>query len=183
MITIPPEVIRINDQLLSHFGKADDGSPIWRVVWSDDQYEKRLMDVTDEGLHLLTPEVREVPKYKQWIPSKWVLEQQVAVPEVNIKELAGIKVSYEPIFVFENARQEALPPKFEVAKLVIDTIYAALGKTSLAKYKDPESTKEGALEEQRKRVEEIANELFGNESDVTDHLARQTGVIVPETIH
>lgn len=183
MITVPPEVVKINELLAREYGITDDKSPIWRVVWSDDQYEKRLMDVTDKGLSLLYPEVREVPKYKQWIPSKWVLERLVAVPEVNVKELAGIKVSYEPLFVFENAKQEALPPKFEVARLVIDTIYAATGMGSLAKYKDPESTKEGALEEQRKRVEAITEELFGNESDVTDHLARQTGVIVPETIH
>lgn len=178
MLTIPPEVIQINELLKSHFGVTDGNEAIWRVVWSDDQFEKRLMDVTDEGLSLLHPEVREVPKYRQWITHKWVLEQLVVIPEVNIKELAGKKLSYEPIFVFENAAGEALPPKFEVAKFVIDTIHAALGKTSLAKYKDPESTQEGALQAQKERVDKIVEEIFGDESTVTDHLSRQTGVVI-----
>ena len=176
MLTIPPEVTRINELLAAHFGIADDRRPIWRIVWSDDQYEKRLMDCTDEGLILLHPEVREVPKYKQWVPSKWVLEQLVAVPDVNSKELAGMKVSYEPVFVFENAKGDALPPKFEVSKIVIDTIYAAMGKTSLAKYKEP--SQEESIEQQKVRVDEIVEELFGNETDVSDHLTRQTGVVI-----
>jgi hypothetical protein len=39
----------INNQLLRDFGRELDNSPRWRVVWSDTQLEKRLMNVTNEG--------------------------------------------------------------------------------------------------------------------------------------
>lgn len=168
---------RINDQLINLFGTDTvTGRAMWRIVWSEDQFEKRLMDVTDEGLSLLTPEVREVPKYRQWIREKYVLERLVLVPEVSQKELAGVKLSYEPIFPFEDKNGNALPPNIDAAKFVIDTVYAAMGKTSLKKYTDPEADPET----KRKRVDKLVEEIFGNETDVTDHLSRQTGVVISD---
>jgi len=169
------EIEYINQKLIDNFGlDTSTGRPIWRVVFSDDQFEKRLMDVTDEGLQLLYPVVREVPKYRQWIQHKWVLERLVVVPEVNQKELPDLKLSYEPLFVFEDGKGNPLPAKWEVAKFVVDTVYAATGKESLAKYKeDPDAAK--------KRVKQIEEELFGDvQSDVIDSLHTKQGVVVPE---
>lgn len=173
----------INQQLIDHFGvDSITGQPIWRVVWSEDQYEKRLMDVTDSGLMLLVPEIREVPKYRQWVEKKYVLERLVLVPEQNIRELPAQKMSYEPMFVFEDKHQRYLPPNFEVSKIVVDTVYAALGKTSLAKYKDPDSDcvdPEIAIAKKKARVDSIYNELFGDESDIGDSLVYGQGISVP----
>lgn len=167
----------INNQLISLFGiDTVTGDPIWRVVWSEDQYEKRLMDVDDKGNELLQPEVRLVPKYRQWIIEKYVLERLVVIPEVNREELADKKISYEPIFPFRDKNGNALPPRIDVCKIVIDTIYAAMGKSSLAKYK---SGTEKELIERQASIKEIQDYLYGNESDVTDHLRYKTGVIVP----
>lgn len=166
----------INNQLIDLFGvDTITGDPIWRVVWSETQFEKRLMDVTDTGIILLVPEVRLVPKYRQWIKEKYVLERLVQVPDVNRKELGGIKVSYEPLFVFETKKGNYLPPRIDVAKIVIDSVYAAQGKTSLAKYtEDPD-------EEKRKSIEEIYEYLYGDETDVTDALRHKEGVVVPRS--
>jgi hypothetical protein len=57
----------INEQLRRAYGIDSISSrPIYRVVWANDELEKRLMHFTDAGIQLLTPEIREVPKYAQW---------------------------------------------------------------------------------------------------------------------
>src|ERR1700704_3964663 len=57
----------INEKLLREYGRELDGRPKFRVVFSDDQYEKRLTTHDDHGNELITPEVRLLPKYKQYI--------------------------------------------------------------------------------------------------------------------
>jgi len=171
----------INRQLRTHFSFDDQGQQIWRVVWSEDQYEKRIMDVTDEGLALLTPEVRIVPKYKQWIKERYVLERLVLVPMQHIDtEMTTVK-SYEPIWTFEvqvgpNVG-DYIAPKFEACKFIIDTIYAAQGKKSMKRYVDTE--KANPVEARMKRIDKISEQLFGNETPATDALAYGTGVVVP----
>jgi hypothetical protein len=174
----------LNLQLINEYGiDSITGRAIWRIVFSEDQYEKRLGtydDYTPGGIYIRTvTEVREVPKYKQWIHEKYLLERLVIVPEQNQDELPVSKLSYEPIFVFENRGGEYLPPKFEICKIVVDTIYAAQGKKSLAKYKDPEANKEESLALRRMRIDNIMEELFGDETDIGDALTYKEGIIVP----
>ena len=42
----------INKKLLEEYGTEFTTSPRFRVVFSEDQYEKRLTDFTDEGFEL-----------------------------------------------------------------------------------------------------------------------------------
>lgn len=153
------------------------GKPIWRVVWSEDQFEKRRVDTTDAGITLLFPEVRTVPKYRQWIKEKYVLERLTVVPEINQQELLNERLSYEPIFVFERNNGTYLPPRFDVAKLVVDTIYAAQGKHSIRKYVDPES--DSPVEQREARIAKIQAELFGNETNTGDALAYREAIVNP----
>ena len=121
----------LNKRLIEHFGvDTEDGRPQFRIVWSDDQTEKRLTGYTEFGTVLLVPEVREVPKYS-YIKHMYVLERYVLVDEA---ELPGINKSYEPIWVFRDVNNNPLPPLWEACKVVIDVLYATLGKSSLAKY-------------------------------------------------
>ena len=171
----------LNQQLVDLFGiDSISGIPIWRIVWSEDQFEKRLMNVTDSGILLAKNEVRLVPKYRQWIKEKYVLERLVVVPTINSDELPISKISYEPIFVFEDLHGNYLPPRLDVAKFTIDSIYSVQYENhNLVKYKDPESSTEESIELQRKRVDELVEGMFGNETDVSDSLTRQEGIIVP----
>lgn len=169
---IPIEVIRINQHLIDHFGlETSTGQAIWRCVWSDDQYEKRLIHTTPEGLILSYPEVKEVPKY-DYFEHKYVLERLVVVPEIQERELPVSKLSYEPLYIFEDVYGNALPPKFEACKFVIDAIYAAQGKKSLRNY----ATIEG---DPIKRFKELEEALFGNETEVGDALHYKEGIVVP----
>lgn len=173
----------INDLLETHFGiDTISGIPIWRVVWSEDQFEKRLVDTTPSGVLLLKPEVREVPKYRQWVQEKYVLERLVLVPDVDKETLPSQKVSYEPMWVFQDNKGNPLPPRFEYCQLIVDTVYAALGKSSLAKYIHPgadEVEPEVAIAKQKARIDNVCQELFGDESGLDGSLVHGEGIVVP----
>lgn len=179
-------VENINKRLLEHFGiDTDTSQPIWRIVWSEDQFEYRkgtYTDYTPSGLFLReVTEVRYVPKYRQWIQKKYVLERLVVVPEMNLVELAGTKLSYEPLWVFEDKFGNALPPKWEAAKFIIDTVYAAqYSNHNLARYKDPENSQEASMELQKQRVDKLMEELWGDElGQVGLDLLHGQGIAVP----
>lgn len=176
----------INQQLIDLFGiDTITGQAIWRVVWSEDQFEHRLgtySDYTKSGLYLRTvTEVRYVPKYRQWIKERWVLEKLTLVPEANIAELPANKISYEPMYVFESANKKYLPAKIEACEFVINSINARLGKATTARYKDPDAglTTEQQIEKRDDELKALQAELFGNETVVGDALTYHEGVVVP----
>lgn len=165
---LPETITQINKQLADLFG-IDTASlrPMWRVVFSDDQYEKRLTEYSDKGVLLARPEVRLLPKYKQWIQGKYILEHLVAVPEMNQDVLAGLKTSYENLWTFEDKHGNYLPPKIEACKFIINTVHAAVhGTHNLKKYIDKENTQEAYLSERKKSVDSIIEELFGDQSSL-----------------
>lgn len=165
----------INGLLIDHYGiDTISGNSIYRVVWSEDQLEKRWTSYTDSGVQLLQPEVREYPKYRQWIHEKYIIERLTIIPDLKIDGAPANQVSYESIWVFENALGDYLPPRFSVCKFVLDTLHAAEGKSSMAKYVD-ELINESA-EVKESRLNKLQNELFENETDIGDALAYREGV-------
>ena len=168
----------LNERLRSIYGlDSNTAKSIFRIVWSEDQLEKRLVDTLDSGILLLHPEVREVKKYP-YIRRRYILERLVVVPEVNLSELPTQKLSYEPIWTYE-ANGNALPPTWPATKVIVDILYAALGKKSLRKYIESEknTTEEGRIE----RVKKIQEELFGNETETGDALRYKEGIVVPSS--
>lgn len=170
----------INQQLIDLFGiDTATGQPMFRIVWSEDQYEKRLTDVSENGLILPTPMLKLLPKYKQWIQERFVLERLVIVPEQNVRELAGLKMSYEPLWVFRGKYDEYVPPTLWGSKFVIDTLYAAIGKSSLAKYIDEEAN--NPVEVREKRIDKLTEELFGDESNILGRTITGEAIVVPQS--
>lgn len=151
----------INQQIRDLFGiDTVTSQSMFRVVWSDDQYENRRTDRTETGILLLTPMIARLPKY-QWVKGMYILEQLVQVPEFQQEEL-GIKISYEPLWVFRGRNEEPVPPTVWACKFIIDTVYAAKGKSSLVKYVDEEA--KNPEEHREKRIKQYEEELFGDES-------------------
>lgn len=160
----------INKQLVSLFGiDSDTGRPMFRVVSSWDQYEKRYTNISIEGFQMLTPEVIELPKYDQHdldYKDCYILERLVIVPAINQNEMIEV-MSYEPLWVFrgkEHGVEVPVPPTVWGAKFVIDTMYAAIGKKGMAKYVDEEA--KNPFEEREKRLNKLQEELFGDESNL-----------------
>lgn len=171
---LPESVETINKRITDYYGLSLDGHAKFRVVWSDDQIENQYTNYTAEGFELPYKILRKVPKYRQYIQSKYILERLSIVPEVNQEEL-GLKLSYEPIWVFEDAQGFPLPPKWEVIVILINTLHEQVTKPKDAPYKQAEedaNTVE-AMEEKARKLQEA---LFGNETSVTDALAYGTGI-------
>lgn len=177
----------INRQLIDLFGiDTVTGQAMWRVVWSEDQFEHRYgtyTDYTPDGNIFLreVTETRYVPKYRQWIKERYVLERLVLIPEVSMAELPAVKMSYEPMYPFQANTGEYLPPRLDAAKFIIDVVLAAQGKTSLTKYADPAAglSTDEVIEMKNKELDVLQEELFGNETKTGDAMAHQQAIIVP----
>jgi|GraSoiStandDraft_4_1057263.scaffolds.fasta_scaffold00110_28 hypothetical protein len=166
----------INQRLIDYYGlDVASDRPIFRIVWANEQLEKRRVDVTEAGIELLFPEVVEIKKYS-YLKDLYVLERLVVVPEEYQREL-GVKTSYEPLWAFADENRNPLPPLWSAAKFIIDTMYAALGKSNMAKYVEDE--KQTTPEGREQRITELQEELFGNETEVGDALRYREGIVVP----
>jgi hypothetical protein len=170
----------INKRLIEYWGYGEGKDPNFRVVFSDDQFEnfwgtrakfdshKNLLG-TETGFH-------QRKKYA-FIRGKWILEQLMPVPEVNKTALLDKKLSYECIWTFMDSKGNPLPVKWEAIEIVINTILKARNKAFFAKYTDHEDEPI----QKAARIAEIEDELFGNESNVSDSLAHGQAIIVPNS--
>lgn len=152
---------------------------MFRVVWSNDQFEMRRTDTTKEGLLLPVPVVTELPKYKQWIQDRYVLERLVIVPEINQDEIPTSKLSYEPLWVFSGKNGQYVPPTMWACKFIVDTLYAALGKHSLVKYVDEEA--KHPIESREERIKKLQEELFGDESALLGRTITGEAIAMPQS--
>jgi len=171
------QIETLNARLVEHYGiDSSTGRAMFRIVWANDQLEKRLMSELDSGVQLLYPVVREVKKYP-YLKDLYVLERLVVIPEINQKELPTSKLSYEPLWAYRDENSHPIPPIWAATKFIVDTLYAALGKKSMAKYVDSEenTTPEGLDH----KITKLAEELFGNETETGDALAYKEGIVVP----
>jgi hypothetical protein len=185
---IPDFIVRINNQLASKYGYFEGmkNCPNFRVVWSNDQYEHRLTAYTKEGLQLIHPEVRYLPKYSQWLSSRWVIEKCVPIPELNRKDLVAEKFSYEPLHGFINVyTDKPIDPTYRACEFLVENVLAQLRVRNgipQAKYEDPlfnASDPKISREVKEAHLNELERELFGNDTSVTDKLMTQEAVIVP----
>ena len=167
----------INRRLSDRYGKFEDGQPNWRVVWSDEQLEMRhgtFNKITEGGLYLgQETGVREVPKYP-YIKNKFVLEKLVPIGIITDGMLD--KVSYEPIWTFEDKFGEPLPVKWEAIEFIIHVMFKAMGESKGVKYVDPEISNPN---EAADRVKRLYNDLYGNETSIGDALRYRSGVFIP----
>ena len=172
------DIDRINVTLLDHYGRLEN-LQTWRIVWSTDQREWRYgtyEDFTPNGVFIReVTERREVPKYSQWAPDKWVLERLVVVPMDASPDHPQIDsaLSYEPLWVF----QDDLPPEWVAVKFIVDQVHKNMSQHDTGvKYKDPDSHPDEAAHNKEERLKDIEESLFGNETEIGDALAYKQGV-------
>lgn len=164
------ELERINTRLKDQYGSTENFQN-FRVVWSEEQLEKQLCKYNDNGMQLLVPEMREVPKYRQWIHNKYLLEGLKIVPDFQQKEISA-KLSYEPIWTFER-EGEAVVPSFEAVNYLLEILKANEEKRQV-RFEEGESP-----EVRKMRVDKLYEEMFGNETAVSDALTYKEGIVIP----
>lgn len=198
-------IVQVINQQLKDLYSVDivTGLPIFRVVWSEDQFEKRYGTFTDyvPGTNIFlreVTEVREVPKYRQWIHGKHILERLVLVPPQNMVELVEAQISYEPLWTFEDRNKNYLPPRLDACKFIIDAVLAAQAvnkmmidgseqkdnQGGLARYVDPASGKstEELVAHKNAKIDGLVNELFGDASGLLGDTLDASGssIIMPQ---
>ena len=177
----------INNRLKDEFGLFENGQQNYRLVWSNDQFETRFGEYPkfdNSGNYLGTvAEYAFVPKYKQWMPDRWVLEMLIPTPAHN-KELVT-KLTYEPMHGFVNAyTNKPLDPTYRAIRFLINNLRYRTAKRNKVDYVDPliaECDPKIAFEANEARVKGLMSELFGNETDTGDALAYKEGVSVPSS--
>ena len=111
-----PEV----DWFLKQQGTSVTNLPLYRLTWSGSAFEWRRGIFNDYYGSIFLREykgVRYVPKYP-YIDSKWILEKyfppfhEDALPESNLG-------SYEPLFVFQDKNEKALPVVLKIVELLV----------------------------------------------------------------
>jgi len=176
MLEYKLNVERFNNYLQRDFGYFDGIHANYRIVYSDNEKEKRFVTHTREGLEYIRPRIEEVPKYKQWIHNKFVLEKMTFIPNDQQTDLLG-NLSYEPVWVFQDKDGNFLPPNYDVAKLVIASMNEAMAWRYGVKYKDERSMAD-FKEVHEEHIKELQKELFANETKVGDALAIGSGVSI-----
>jgi hypothetical protein len=97
--------------------------PLFKLVWSNDEYELRTAKCAKFDAHnnfigweYKTDRLR---KYS-WIDQRWVLEQW-RPPEVayNSELPESINGSYEPLYVFQDERYNSLPLRLDVIQFIV----------------------------------------------------------------
>lgn len=170
------ELTHINDWLREKYGYFDVLLPKYRVVWSDDQTEKRhgIFEDYYSGIFVRqVEETREVRKYP-YIHERYVLERCFGVPEQN--EELTTKTTYEPIWTFQGKRGEFLLPIVDACWWIIEGIHSAENKAAGVKYKDPRDDYKNADDIKRERVKKIYEALYGEITPIVDALDYGYGV-------
>lgn len=184
-MTIPFKVENVDDinkWLVNKYGYFDVDKPNWRVVWSEDLLEKRFgtfRDHSPEGLFLREfTGVREVRKY-QHIKDKYVLERILDVTAFNRSDTVD-KTSYEPVWTFRDAHDNALAPRISVCYYIIETVYENAAKRVGVKYKHPYHDMKTQKDVKEQELMEIYGQLYGNEDAVATALSQRRAITVPE---
>lgn len=118
-MTLPPEFVRF----LASQGKSISGFPLYRLVWSNDQYEWRKGTFNEfSGALFLrqTTCTKLVPKYP-FVQNRFILEKWYPPELIACEELPNVKGenSYEPIFVFQDKNCNSLPLSLRVVEILV----------------------------------------------------------------
>lgn len=160
----------INKRLVDIYGRTLDGRPKFRIVWSEDELEKRYGTFTEHYGNIFLREVsclKEVRKYDYIVPAKYVLEELMYY---HNPERPFEFSSYEPKWVFMTKDRKPLWPKWEMVEIVIKSILNGIRKT-LSDYEAEDDAK------YQKEIQEFEDILNG-ESGVHDIKNQNSGLIV-----
>lgn len=122
------DIALINQRLIDMYGKDLLDNPIYQVVWSDSEIEKRFSDFDDyvPGTNIFirrVKEVREVKKYP-YLEPQWVLEKlffnQHNTEILDNKTFAPRTCTYEPVWVFGHEKNgRAKRPIWRAIELIL----------------------------------------------------------------
>lgn len=164
---------QVNRILLDHFGNDLLGKPKFQVVWSTDETEIRVgkFDEYYGGVYVRTIHGAKEWKKYSYLPDKWVLEQLVPTSNPELKE----KLSYEPIYVFQDKDGNYLPLNLDVAIAVVTAILNRVPPKPRSEAQDLYEEEEKA----RKEKEQFKKMLKDHDSEFERRIRNQELILNP----
>jgi len=171
-----------NNRLRELYGLYYDGKPLFRLVWSDSQIEKRWGQFERWSGSVYLGDftgIAEVPKYP-YVQSRWILEKREGhLPSPELPE----KICYEPKWVFEN-KEGPVEPEWWAIELLVHNINnprrAIDNKDTANDAHDKHLPGSPAhVESERQKVMDVLDDEL---SDITSALRFGEGVTVPAEI-
>lgn len=158
-----------NSRLHQFYGTDIAKRPRFRLVWSEDITEKQdgehhEFDASGALLGIFKG-IKEVPKYRNiGVFDRYVLEVLSDVP--NGQD------DYEPAFVFQTADRKFLPPAWKAIEVIC---YAWVNRNN----KDVQAKEITDAEEREVSSSGIFEELFGNDTAVSDSFKQGSAIALP----
>lgn len=169
---------RFNKRLKEQYGTALDGSPLFRIVWSEDLTEKRFFAEYHKhspgGLWLGVEfnVVKEEKKY-DYIRDRYIFEVYDPSQRVNNDIRGGD--NYEPLFVFDKGGKYLKPEWFAIEYIVKRFRAALAGETEKRTEKmDALADQEALDKETAKFMDYLSNES----SDMMNKFRYQEAVLI-----
>jgi hypothetical protein len=138
MITDKIQIDAINMRLLRDF-RVLDGRPIYRIVWSETQYEMRKAVWRDFYGSVIIREyeaTRMAPKYAYFKNPCWILEKLIfisgyaALKEIQSELVEAQNGTYEPLFAFKDKDEQPLPVFQRVVDVILWHIHNPVKRTA-----------------------------------------------------
>lgn len=161
------EAKNINDFLASQEKIPNTEKPMFRLKWSNDDYEWRKLD---------NGEFKFVRKYP-FINNRWMFQQFMPPDIVKALELPESNQGYyETLYVFEDKWQKALPLNQQVIEFLLYHIRRPQSSLAI----------KTAIAEEMQLSDEIADKYFDNEfetsSPVVSLLHSKEAIVVPKNL-
>lgn len=185
----------LNIWLLERYGRgyftggiraAEHPDALWRIVWSNDQFEKRFGRFRDihKGSNILIREVEEVrlvPKYG-WIQDRYILEKNVFAPDPTGCLIETLHAPhYEIVWCFQNAEtKEPQPIIRKGVEFLIDCLTSGAIEAAKNLFYSQSMEKSMASEDQKQQDSEqasIADELNQEFTPLQSALADGAAVV------
>lgn len=130
--------------MADNYWKTVDGKPVFRIVWSDDQLEKRIGQFHDfyGEIYVRTFNgLREVRKYPgPEYRERWVLEKFIPMNNPEVWESLAQGGVYEPIWVFRGPNGTYQKPTWKAVQFLIGMLLGEKKKMSQSDIDDQEET-------------------------------------------
>jgi len=172
------DINQINARLRLHYGCNLFKMPNFRLVFSDNQFEKRWGTFREFYGKIFLREytaMKEVPKYG-FIKGKWVLERWLPPSLTYTPEVPdSSNGSYEPMYVFQDVNGNALEVNEEFIDKCVDTIlHPQLAGHRASELREADKkAKEKEIQENMVILEDQGRSWIGH------RLHSKEGIIVP----
>jgi len=172
-------VKHINKYLKEHHGSDLLSRPFYRIVWSEDELEKRfaMYDnmLSDHIIFNTVKKLKEVRKYANPIyKERFILEKLILdIDNPEVWDTTMGRGSYEPIWVFRGLGDTYQVPTLKTVDFVLRML---LGKKEHRDQRMEDNEEESSLQAEIADCQEV---LGGSEGAIASQLRDRSAIIVP----